>query len=411
MVPLRPTPSPVFATASARSGPPPSVCFVAPHAYGALTAGEEVAHIGGAERQQVLIAHELVRRGYRVSFVTLDHGQGDGYEIGGIRVLGCYRADAGIPKLRFLHPRLTGLWAAMARAAADVYYQRGASAETGLVARWCCGHARRFVFGIAHDTNCLRVSPLPRTRAERALFRYGLRRAGLVIAQTRQQQRLLRDQFGIAAPVVPSICPWGPDATPDAGADPRSATVLWVGRLMEEKRPDWLVRLARDLPRQCFDVVGQSNADSAYGRRVAARLRSLPNVRWHGYVSHARMRALYRAAGVVLCTSDSEGFPNVFLEAWSCGRPVLTTVDPDEVVATFQLGHVAPDYTMLRDHLASLESRRAMWEAAGARGIDYVRQNHGIRAVGDAIDAALRRSVETPLPAPARHPKLAKEGR
>src|SRR5712692_5386498 len=74
----------------------PSVCFVAPNAYAALSEREDVAHVGGAERQQVLLGKELVRRGYRVSFVVLDHGQPDGEEIRGIRVFKCYRADVGV---------------------------------------------------------------------------------------------------------------------------------------------------------------------------------------------------------------------------------------------------------------------------------------------------------------------------
>ena len=46
----------------------PSVCFVAPKAYAALSEREDVPHVGGAERQQVLFAEELMRRGYRVDF-------------------------------------------------------------------------------------------------------------------------------------------------------------------------------------------------------------------------------------------------------------------------------------------------------------------------------------------------------
>src|SRR5207249_2870864 len=97
--------------------------------------------------------------------------------------------------------------------------------------------------------------------------------------------------------------------------------VLWVGRLSEEKRPEWLIRLATDLPESRFEVVGQCNTTSTYGRALASQIQSLPNVRWHGYAPHARMRDLYRQAQVLLCTSRLEGFPNVFLEAWSCGRP------------------------------------------------------------------------------------------
>src|SRR5260370_19344203 len=38
----------------------PSVCFVAPNAYAALSGRQDVAHIGGAQRQQILLSEELV---------------------------------------------------------------------------------------------------------------------------------------------------------------------------------------------------------------------------------------------------------------------------------------------------------------------------------------------------------------
>jgi hypothetical protein len=73
---------------------------------------------------------------------------------------------------------------------------------------------------------------------------------------------------------------------------------------------------------------------------------------------------------------------------------VLTTVDPDDVVTTFQLGQVGPDYAAMREHLATLDTRRSTWEAAGERGIEYVRRHHGTRAVGEAMEAVLRRCKE-----------------
>lgn len=379
------------------ASPPPSVCFVAPNAYAALSERKDLTHVGGAERQQALLAEELVRRGYRVSFVVLDHGQPDGEEIRGIRVFKCYAVERGMRGLRFFHPRLTGLWSAMARADADVYYQRGAGSETGLVAHWCRRQTRAFAFGVAHDTNCMRAPSLLTRRSERVLFRYGLRRADAVIAQSLRQQRLLGETFGVASSVIRSCCVWPAEATDPgkrANEDEGAGGVLWAGRLSEEKRPEWVIRLARELPDCRFDVVGQCNVASAYGRNLARQLASLPNLRWHGYVPHARMGELYRQARLLLCTSESEGFPNVFLEAWSRSRPVLTTVDPDDVVATFQLGQVATDYPAMREHLGALGAQRAMWEAAGRRGRDYVRQHHGMAAVGDAMEAVIRRCQE-----------------
>ena len=113
--------------------PKPSICFVALNAYNVLSSRKDIKHTGGAEVQQMQIASWLMNQGYSVSFVTLDHGQPDDVDIDGTRVFKAYAREDGIRGLRFIYPRWSGLWAAMARADADVYYQRGPECETGQV--------------------------------------------------------------------------------------------------------------------------------------------------------------------------------------------------------------------------------------------------------------------------------------
>lgn len=374
---------------------PPAVCFVAPNAYPALSGRKDLTNDGGAERQQVLLADELVRRGHRVSFIVLDHGDPRDEEIRGIRVLKCYRLDRGAPGLRFFYPRLTGLWSAMRRADADVYYQRCAETATGLVGEWCRRHARGFIFATAHDADCTARLPLISRRHERLLYRYGLRLSSEVVAQTSRQQEMLMAEFGIASTLVQNcfVWHWGPaqDDGVFSGSGQQPRDILWAGRLSEEKRPDWVLRLARELPGCRFHMAGR--CDSAYGRRVVAEAKSLPNVQWHGHVPHQKMVELYQSARLLLCTSWGEGFPNVFLEAWSCRRGVLSTIDLDGVIARFQTGAVAASFEEMKQHLMTLEEHGEFWEAAGSRGRRYVEAHHGVQRAGEALGEVIRRAA------------------
>ena len=47
--------------------------------------------------------------------ICLDYGQPDGTVIDGVTIHNLHEPDAGLPGLRFVHPRFTGLWAAMKR--------------------------------------------------------------------------------------------------------------------------------------------------------------------------------------------------------------------------------------------------------------------------------------------------------
>jgi hypothetical protein len=89
------------------------VCFVGLKCYDLLARADRPRFMGGAERQQVLLATALAERGHTVSFVTLDQGQKDGIIHQGVRVLKAFALDEGKPILRFVHPRWTGLTAAL----------------------------------------------------------------------------------------------------------------------------------------------------------------------------------------------------------------------------------------------------------------------------------------------------------
>jgi len=89
----------------------------------------------------------LARRGHEVSMVTADYGQTDAAVWEDIRV---YRpiARSGPAALRFVHPRWSGLWSALARADAQLYYTSCAGMQVALLALFCARHGRRFVSAV-----------------------------------------------------------------------------------------------------------------------------------------------------------------------------------------------------------------------------------------------------------------------
>ena len=224
----------------------PSICFVSPDNYAALVDNPKLGHIGGAERQQAIIGRELAKRGYKVSFITLDHGQDEKKEIDGMRIIKAYKPNAGIRILRFVHPRLTSLWRAMKTADADIYYQRTSDSITGVVAAFCYNHHRKFIFAVASDYDCMTDPPFSSPRHTRVLYFYGLRRADLVIAQTVTQQKLLHENFGIKSTIIPNCAPdykhYPVDF--DAVASAQGRRLLWIGAFKPAKRLELLMDIA-----------------------------------------------------------------------------------------------------------------------------------------------------------------------
>jgi len=372
----------------------PSICFVALNAYNVLSGREDVNHTGGAEVQQVLIASWLVRQGYSVSFVTLDHGQLDGTDLNGIKVFKAYAKEEGVRGLRFLHPRGSGLWAAMTRAGADVYYQRGADDQTGQVALWCRLHRRRFIFAAANDSDCAASLYALRSLREKVLYKIGLRLADAITVQTTTQQQLLRQNMGMQTELIRNC---GQQSNGGAlhgeplGTHARPRHVLWGGRFARQKRLELLLEVAERCPEIMFDVVGASGTDSSYTSSLLERAAVLPNVEMHGRVLYSQMSEYYRRSHVLCCTSKYEGFPNTFLEAWTMGIPVVSTFDPDGIIAKHGLGLVAQDVPGFVECLRQITESREKWLAASRAARQYYLANHTPEACLPAFERLLLR--------------------
>jgi glycosyltransferase involved in cell wall biosynthesis len=351
----------------------PSICFVAHNAFGALT-GKTSVHAGGIERQQALMARWLVRHGHRVSMITWNEGSDTAGEHDGIAVFPMCRREEGLPGLRFFHPRWTSLHRALSSADADLYYYNCGDLGLGQIAFWARAHRRRLVFSVPSDPDCMPSLPALHNRRERVLYRHGLRNCDAIIVQTHKQQRLLEEGFGLASTVLPMPCE-GLHDQPLARSS-SAVRVLWVGRISPEKRPDWFLDIAERLPQWEFDLVGAPNEDSAYARNVIERAARLPNVTLSGRVAYDQMPERYRRASILCSTSVYEGFPNVFLEAWSGGIPVVATCDPDGLIASRDLGRTGQSVEELTAGVAELGGNARLREDVGSRARCYFHEHH-----------------------------------
>jgi len=302
------------------------VCFVAPNAWPVLAADSSIGWVGGAEVQQSILARLLAANGYRVSMICLDYGQPERALIDGITVHKAYRQDDGVPVLRFLHPRLTAMWRALREVAADVYYTRSAGMLTGVVAEFCRRHARRSIYAGASDMDFVRGEGGQIQYArDRWLYRRGVALADRIVAQNEVQRSTCRATYGRHAVVIPSC--YQLPARRDGGRV-RTDCVLWVGVLRPGKRPGLLLELARRLPQRRFVMVGGPlGGDVALFERIRAEAARLPNVEFTGFLSLQQTESRFDGARVLVNTSEFEGLPNTFLQAWSRGVPTLATVD------------------------------------------------------------------------------------
>ena len=355
----------------------PRICFVAHYAYSVL-AGIDSGHIGGIERQTSLMARWFASKGYEVSMITWDEGQLDGLIIDGVRLFKMCRKNAGVKGLRFLWPKWSSLCRAMREANADIYYYNCGDLGLGQIVMWCRRHGRKCVFSVASDPICDPELPVLKPLRERILYRYGLKHSDSVIVQTQRQQQMLHEGFGIESTMIPMPCEElaaREHIHPEISCE-ESSHILWVGRISKEKRFEWILDVAEQCPEITFDIVGASNTDSVYASALMKRAAGIRNVNMHGLVLHGEIASYYRRCRILCCTSAYEGFPNTFLEAWSCGIPVVSTFDPDGIIAKYNLGWAVSSVAELVRALRESMNETKKWQSASKSARDYYLKNH-----------------------------------
>jgi glycosyltransferase involved in cell wall biosynthesis len=358
-----------------------NVCFVNYFAYPFFNP-DAGYHYGGAELQLYTMATELARDPrFRVSFVVCDASPPQFEEREGVTVCKWTPSYEGPRYVRILG-YYRRFWRFLAARSPDVVIQRGAGVLSFGLALFCRLAGARFVFMTAHDSDLGREPPpwwgpgWP-TKLRWRLLRVALRLSDGIIVQHDAQARLLAAQ-GIRAGYVRPCAQRMPE---EEGATRRF--VLWVARCERWKRPRVFVELARAFPSVRFVMVCPAAAnDPGYLDEITAAAAAAPNLELRGIVPYHEVERLFGVALVFVNTSQSEGFPNTFVQAWKHGTPVLSLeVDPDGIIARHDLGSVCGgDVRQMRRELGALladeEARRNRSRNASA----YARAHHDVRA-------------------------------
>jgi glycosyltransferase involved in cell wall biosynthesis len=365
------------------------VCFVSPKIHNFLD-GTDPSGAGGAERQQYLLGAALLERGHRVSLVTRNYDDGARYEESdGFAV---WKTVPDVRGVLNAPPKALRVLDTLRRVDADVFYVRGNDFLTMVTGAYCRVTAARFVYSVSSDANVEpdaldSVHPI-----HRRAFVGAIRDADGVVAQTEYQRSVLDDSHGIDSTVIPN----GYEMPPMEAVLPHDEReyVLWVGRMArDQKRPERYLELAHALPDVEFVMVGPPNDDEeAYFEELRERAGEIGNLRFVGFVPPNEVDGYYRRASMLVNTSETEGFPNTFLEAWRYATPVVSlTYDLDGKLADGTLGRHSGSMDALVDDVARITAAASERSEIGWRAREYVHDHYSMDAFVDEYEAFLER--------------------
>ena len=178
-------------------------------------------------------------------------------------------------------------------------------------------------------------------------------------------------------------------AAPSDRADTKR--VLWASRVCLQKRPDLLLGIAVAMPDLLFEVYGSPDNETA---TLYSKLQRLKNVRVHGAYGGFHEIVQNRHFDTFLYTTDSDGLPNVLLEATMAGLPIVCPahvggigdlISQDSGYPVADAGCVGDYVTALRKVLADAEEARSRAE----RALTLCRTRHTRSAFMNSMEAVI----------------------
>ena len=374
----------------------PHICFVAPHIWPVFSGNPDNGIIGGAEVQQSILARAMARAGYRVTIICLDYGQAQRVVLDGVTVHKTHRPDAGLPVLRFLHPRISGIWRVMRAVDADVYYQRCSGMLTAVVAAFCRHQGKRSIFASAADLDFVPGHQPIRFLRDRWLYEQGLKRVDRIVVQSAAQQQNCKANYGRESMQIPSCYELSQGASPGSGD-----CVLWVSSIRERdyKRPELFLEMARRLPQRRFVMIGGAGGTSHAGfESIRSAAAAIPNLEFAGFLPLARVETYFDQARVLVNTSLHEGMPNTFLQAWARGVPTVAFIDTGARLRSAPLYPVVGEMDEATAEVERLFTDEAHWQRVSMRCREYFGSTHSVSTVLAHYEALLNEQPQQPGP-------------
>ncbi len=358
---------------------------------------------GGGELQIALLAKALSKSGHEV--VILDYQASEDFVTeDGIKVVKINGKNNGIPIIGTCFKILPQFYRILLDQQADIYYSRIRDFRH-IIVYWAAKKLKaKFVLGIASDLDVLNF--IMRLKHHylvnytglwgiingigiEIVYPFLLRKADMVLVQHEGQRAILKEK-GIKSTVFHNL--FAPEKVPSTH-NQNSKVFIHVGELQKRKGFIEFFDLVKKAPGHFFKVVGQPSGKSGF--LFYEELKSLKNVILSGRLSHTQTMQEIADSTALISTSPMEGFPNIFIEAWACGVPVMSLyVDPGGIIEKNNLGVVAHGkMDVLLNALDTLSPN----DEFKSRSQAYVENNHVLNSKRiKEIDSLFKRLLDIP---------------
>lgn len=319
--------------------------------WGNIASSLEGKTEGGGELQIDLLARVLAKSGHEVVIIDPVSDK-DFVTEEGIKVLQIKGWNRGMKYIRSFTHQIPSLYSSLKAQKADIYYSQIRDFRH-ILSFWAARKVNgKFVLRLASDLDCssmkLRFKHDYLTNFEgpywfikvfltELLFPKLLRKADMVLSRHDGQKETLSSK-GINSIIFKNIIDL---SKIPLEVNPERKDFSYVGALDKRKGFMEFYELVTKAPSShSFKVIGSPRDKTGF--YYYEKLKEFKNVRLYGKLSHKETMKHILNSKALISTSPMEGFPNVFIEAWAYGIPVLSLYfDPGNVIKNEKLGTVS----------------------------------------------------------------------
>lgn len=352
---------------------------------------------GGGELQIALLSKALAKAGHDVVII-------DPYSIKsfttdeGIKLVNVPNWNKGWRGIRLFWYRIPELYKLFKEQNADYYYGRMRTYLHIIPYLAARKIKKKFILALASDIDVLSLWGKYKYEYKSSfnffryagvflpgdiVFKYLLRKADYVILQHAGQDAMSTAVNGKKI-IFPNII--DKNNLPEEKNQVKDY-FIYVGSLTMLKGADKLYQLVNSIDKSSLVmIVGQPSDNKS--ATIFEQLKRITNALIKGRLPHSDTLQLVANSKALINTSNYEGFPNVFLEAWAMGVPVVSLkVNPGNVINKYGLG-ICCDGDLERMKECINQDIPARFDKG--KLISYINEFHDFNTAGDRFVNCLK---------------------
>jgi glycosyltransferase involved in cell wall biosynthesis len=311
--------------------------------------------IGGAEIQCKYIGYELLKRGHKVYYIYISNRRVNRFVEEGIVFEPIFVPSKILTLIRYIRPlqliiEYFLLKRSMNKIRADIWYYRVVNTFLVALVKIKKSVGGKLIYALSMDMQARKEGWVTRYgEFYHKKFQESLQDVDYFIFQKESQKEEFFKNYNYSGEVIYNGHPFINTAS---NTDNRlnikhKMKIIWVGNLKRMKQPELYFEIVAKLNHMdiLFNMVGKSS--NSYKDIVDKISVENENFKYRGQLKNHIVLELINSSDLTISTSDlniqedsSEGFPNVFIESWKYGVPIISLFDPDGLIKKYNVGIV-----------------------------------------------------------------------